>query len=98
MAKADPGLLTITEAAAYLNVSKVTIRRWTNDGVLNCVRIGARGERRFKQADLVEFTSASGSNDNRHQAGGARELHARHQCIVSKNPEEEWGRAGSHDN
>ena len=50
-------LLTITDAATLLNVSKATIRRWTNEGRLKCSRIGARGERRFRKADLMAFVS-----------------------------------------
>lgn len=45
-------LLTIEEAARYLGVSKTSLRRWTNDGRLSCVRVGPRGERRFRTDDL----------------------------------------------
>jgi excisionase family DNA binding protein len=49
-------LLDIGEAAAFLNVSETSLRRWTNAGVLQCLRIGQRRERRFRRADLVAFT------------------------------------------
>jgi excisionase family DNA binding protein len=45
-------LLTIEEAAQFLNVSKTSLRRWTKLGTLPCVRVGARRERRFLQDDL----------------------------------------------
>lgn len=45
-------LLTIDEAARFLNVSKTSLRRWTKLGTLHCVRIGVRQERRFDQTDL----------------------------------------------
>ena len=45
-------LLTIEEAAQYLNISKTTLRRWTKVGTLRCSRIGVKGERRFLQKDL----------------------------------------------
>ena len=45
-------LLTIEEAAQFLNVSKTSLRRWTRLGSLPCVRVGARRERRFQQEDL----------------------------------------------
>jgi excisionase family DNA binding protein len=45
-------LLTIEEAAQYLNISKTTLRRWTKAGSLHCSRIGVKGERRFLQKDL----------------------------------------------
>ena len=50
-------LLTITEASKLLNVSKMTIRRWTNSGKLDCARIGPRKERRFLEADLLALVS-----------------------------------------
>jgi excisionase family DNA binding protein len=45
-------LLTLEQAARYLNVSKASLRRWTNDGRLACHRVGVRQERRFARADL----------------------------------------------
>ncbi len=46
------GLLSIDEAARYLNVSKDSLRRWTRLGTLACLRVGARRERRFRREDL----------------------------------------------
>ena len=48
-------LLDISEAARFLNVSETSLRRWTNDGILPCLRIGRRRERRFRRADLLAF-------------------------------------------
>ena len=48
-------LLNIKEAAEILNVSQMTIRRWTNAGSLRCYRIGGKHERRFKLQDLHEY-------------------------------------------
>ena len=48
-------LLDISEAAQVLNVSETSLRRWTNVGVLPCLRIGLRRERRFRRADLLSF-------------------------------------------
>ena len=48
-------LLDIGEAADFLNVSEASLRRWTNDGLLPCLRIGRRRERRFRRADLLAF-------------------------------------------
>jgi excisionase family DNA binding protein len=48
-------LLTIDEAARYLNVSKTSLRRWTNEGRLACVRVGPRAERRFRVEDIQRF-------------------------------------------
>jgi len=54
---ADPGseLLNIKEAAALLKVSEASLRRWTNSGQLNCMRLGAKRERRFRRQDLMTF-------------------------------------------
>ena len=51
-------LLNIKEAAEFLNVSEMTIRRWTNNGQLNCYRVGGRRERRFRIQDLTDFLEA----------------------------------------
>lgn len=48
-------LLDIKEAARFLNVSETSLRRWTNSGRLQCLRIGRRRERRFRRLDLLAF-------------------------------------------
>lgn len=48
-------LLDIGEAARFLNVSETSLRRWTNAGVLPCLRVGQRRERRFRRDDLLAF-------------------------------------------
>jgi excisionase family DNA binding protein len=48
-------LLDIREAAQFLSVSETSLRRWTNAGILPCLRIGRRRERRFRRADLLAF-------------------------------------------
>lgn len=52
-------LLTIKEAAAFLNVSEMSLRRWTNSGKLKCYRVGGKNERRFTRQDLERFLRAS---------------------------------------
>lgn len=54
-------LLTIEEAARFLNVSKTSLRRWTKLGTLPCVRVGRRRERRFQSADLERLLNADSS-------------------------------------
>jgi len=55
-AAADPNeLLDIAQAAAFLNVSETSLRRWTNSGQLRCLRVGRRRERRFRREDLLSF-------------------------------------------
>lgn len=48
-------LLDIEQAARFLNVSETSLRRWTNDGRLACLRVGRRRERRFRKSDLLAF-------------------------------------------
>ncbi len=49
------GLLNIKQAAQLLNVSQVSLRRWTDGGKLACLRVGDRRERRFRREDLFAF-------------------------------------------
>ncbi len=48
-------LLDTKDAANFLNVSVMTIRRWTNAGKLKCFRVGGKQERRFYVKDLEEL-------------------------------------------
>ncbi len=67
----DLNLLTIEDAAGYLNVSKISLRRWTNSGRLRCFRVGVRGERRFSKADLDEFLAPEGAAPSRRIAAAS---------------------------
>src|SRR5437773_4036398 len=48
-------LLNTEEAARFLRVSEASIRRWSDAGLLPAVRVGGRRERRFREADLIEY-------------------------------------------
>ena len=52
---ADTELLDIRQAAALLQVSAASLRRWSNAGRLASFRVGGRRERRFRRADLLAF-------------------------------------------
>ena len=98
--KESTPLLNITEAATFLNVSKATIRRWTDDGRLACSRIGARNERRFRQGDLAQLIKNSESKQRVTDTVEAFSATAQlpnpgHQCIVSNTLDEEWATLGS---
>ncbi len=57
----DPqALISVAQAAAQLGVHPNTIRSWTDAGRLPAFRINARGDRRFRRAD-VEMLLAEGS-------------------------------------
>ena len=51
-------MLTVSQVAESLNVHPHSVRRWADSGMLNCYRIGFRGDRRFKPEDVDEFLDA----------------------------------------
>jgi excisionase family DNA binding protein len=53
--KKDKGLLKIREAALLLGVNPETLRRWDRDGILVAVKVGKRGDRRYKKEDIENF-------------------------------------------
>jgi transcriptional repressor of dcmA and dcmR len=66
-------LLDISDAARFLNVSETSLRRWTNDGLLPCLRIGGRRERRFRRADLLAFMEPTAPHrDGRQEADSTK--------------------------
>jgi excisionase family DNA binding protein len=56
----DPEL-TLHEAAAVLNLSKATVRRYTDQGKLLCLRTNG-GQRRFRLSVLLAFLDRRGPN------------------------------------
>lgn len=57
--------LTVSEAARTLGVHPNTVRVWTEQGVLRCLRINRRGDRRFRRSDLVQFMKSAQARPNR---------------------------------
>jgi excisionase family DNA binding protein len=59
-------MLTISEVARLLNVHINTVRRWSQQGILKAYRIGSRGDRRFRRADIDSFiASEPGAHENK---------------------------------
>ena len=92
-------LLTLDEAASFLGVSKVSLRRWTNDGLLACHRIGPQGRRRFDLEQLKKFAVQNDAEDRRpsearyplHRLNSKLEAEPRrHVCVFYRNPVEQW--------
>jgi len=50
-------MLTTSEVARILSVHINTVRRWSNQGILESYRIGSRGDRRFRREDIDNFFS-----------------------------------------
>jgi excisionase family DNA binding protein len=95
--------LTISEAAGFLHVSEVSLRRWTNSGKLRCFRVGGRNERRFLVEDLIAFMPSEDTQPEQHAVGAeaivdAAEVAAdvaidyteRHISLFFRDQEEQW--------
>ena len=55
MAKSKVKLLGIREAAEMLSVNPETLRRWDRDGKLKAIIISKRGDRRYKEEDILKL-------------------------------------------
>jgi len=89
--------LTIAEAAEFLHVSEISLRRWTNSGKLPSFRVGGRNERRFLMDDLLAFMTSARSQPALSKQRAAEiqmipegESHQRHICLFFLNPDEQW--------
>lgn len=58
----DP-VLTLHEAAAILDLSKATVRRYTEQGKLACQRT-AGGQRRFRMSDVIALMETSSTRSS----------------------------------
>ena len=62
MSELEPNsLLSVAQAASVLGVHPNTIRAWTDGGRLTAYRINARGDRRFRRADVLRLLVEDGS-------------------------------------
>jgi excisionase family DNA binding protein len=51
-----PALLSTSAAAQYLGIHAGTLRRWTDQGIVKCIRFpNGRRDRRFAKQDLDKF-------------------------------------------
>ncbi|MFC1974190.1 helix-turn-helix domain-containing protein [Chloroflexota bacterium] len=48
-------MLSVRQVSQLLNVHVNTVRKWSNDGVLQSYRIGPRRDRRFHREDVVSL-------------------------------------------
>jgi excisionase family DNA binding protein len=46
-------LLTVNEVATFLRLAKSTVRKWEREHLLKSVRIGDRGDRRYRLSDVM---------------------------------------------
>jgi len=73
-------LLNIEQAAKLLNVSKASLRRWTDAGRISCYRVGAQRARRFRREDLLAFIGGPADKSARGRAG-VETTEARHSSV-----------------
>jgi excisionase family DNA binding protein len=66
----DP-LITLEDAATILNVCKTTVRRYTNKGVLDCIRTPG-GQRRFKLSHVIDFMTLQEQKKSSRQAASGK--------------------------
>jgi len=50
-----PRLLTLKQACEILNCHPNTLRAWDKNGYLVAVRIGSRGDRRYRKEDVMKL-------------------------------------------
>ncbi len=61
----------MSDAAQLLGVHANTVRSWTDQGLLSCLRINARGDRRYARSELERFLSRAASQVVLGKADGA---------------------------
>jgi len=58
------GLLTTSRIAAILGVHPNTLRRWADEGLIPCLRLGQRHDRRFDPQLVMETIRKSDSRNS----------------------------------
>ncbi len=48
-------MLTVQEVSRLLHIHPNTLRRWSNQGRIRAYRITPRGDRRFRQEEILRF-------------------------------------------
>jgi len=66
-----PADLSVAGAAHLLGVHPNTVRAWTDQGRLRCLRINERGDRRYRPADLQGFLRRAGRTPSDPGTGSA---------------------------
>jgi excisionase family DNA binding protein len=64
-------MMTIREAATVLNVHLSTLRRWEKAGLLEAVRLGPRGHRRYPRRHIMSLADGGGNDSQEDGRAGA---------------------------
>ena len=58
-----PKLITLKEASFMLRCHENTLRAWDKKSILKAVRIGVRGDRKYREEDIINFIGKNQKND-----------------------------------
>jgi excisionase family DNA binding protein len=56
-------MLTTKEASKLLHIHPNTLKRWSDKGIIKAYRITQRGDRRFKQQDIINCLAILNSHN-----------------------------------
>lgn len=59
-----PDLMTINEAADFLRVTPLTLKRWGKKGKLVPIRINSRGDRRYTKEQVLWLVGQAPKNSD----------------------------------
>ncbi len=88
-------MLRSVSSLQFLNVSEVSLRRWTNSGKLRCFRVGGRSERRFLIEDLLAFMPSTNVEPQAPELETNTSFepsasHERHISLFFRDQDEQW--------
>ena len=81
-ATSNTQLLTVSDAARMLGVHSNTVRNWTDQGVLKCLRINRRGDRRYARKEIARFLTQTQSAAPAHTASSTNGLLTRSAALA----------------
>jgi len=59
-----PDILTLKQACEVLNCHPNTLRNWVNQGKIEAIRFGSRGDRRFKKEEILKILEGKSHANN----------------------------------
>ena len=69
-----PSLLTLKEASEFLGCHPNTLRKWDKEKLLTAVRLGNRGDRRYRKEEIIKFIGKTGYVTNQKEAAKVSEV------------------------